>query len=148
MLLTCTNKGCYSQDNHLLDLESNTVLCVDCGKQVSVSTPTLGILKSMGQVKRSVKSGIQSVCKACKTQDNPVLKKLNGKVLYAVCRKCGENLNMHPSFVEAMKETGGYKEGDTLDERNLVTDERPSFSAKTSKKEPKKESKKVLEQEG
>ena len=139
MLLSCTNKGCYSQDNHLLDLDTNTVLCVECGKEVAVSKPTLGILKTMGQVKRSVKSGIQSVCKACKSTDNPVLKKLNGKVYYAVCRKCGEKLDMHPSFVEAMKETGGYKEGETLEDRTLVTEERPSFAKKTAKEEVKKE---------
>jgi NMD protein affecting ribosome stability and mRNA decay len=139
MLLSCTNKGCYAQDNHLLDLTTNKVLCVDCGKEVVVSKPTLGILKSMGQVKRSVRSGIQSICKACKTQDNPVLKKLNGKVMIAACRKCGEKLDMHPSFIEAMKETGGYKDGDTLDDRNLVTEERPKIGKAAPKKDSKKE---------
>ena len=47
-LITCTNKGCYSQDYHKLDIESNDVVCIDCGQSVEISSYMKKMMKSGG----------------------------------------------------------------------------------------------------
>ena len=64
MFLNCTNKGCYANGEHTLDKTDNGVYCVECGESIDVPQTTKVILKSLGQVQRKVKSGVQFTCKA------------------------------------------------------------------------------------
>lgn len=103
MYLNCTNKGCYANDEHCLDEEENEVYCIECGEQVNVPSTTKAILKSLRQIKRRVKSGVQFTCKQCNTTDKPMLKKMGDEQMVAACRKCEAQLEIHPSFIQAMK---------------------------------------------
>jgi hypothetical protein len=107
MLIQCTSKGCYTQDHHLLDLGTDNVVCNNCGETVNVPQTTKKILKGMSQVKRASKSGVQVKCKSCGQTGKPLLKTLSGNVAIATCRSCEKQLDVHPSFVLAMKEIGG-----------------------------------------
>lgn len=111
MLLSCTNKGCFSHDHHQLDPDSNEVICLDCGESLkNVPKPTLSVLKSLGQIQRKSKMGMQYTCKACGATDKPLIRMLSGGVRIASCRKCGKKMDIHPSFVQAMSEMEGYTE--------------------------------------
>lgn len=107
MLIQCTSKGCYSQDNHLLDTTSNEVTCNTCGNAINVPVTTKKALQSMNQLRRTPMSGVQVKCKACGHSGRPLLRTLSGGPSLAVCRKCEKQLDVHPSFVLAMKEMGG-----------------------------------------
>lgn len=107
MLIQCTSKGCYSQDHHLLDATTHDVTCNTCGQVVDVPATTKKVLQSMSQIRRTSKSGVQVKCKSCGHTDKPLLKTLSGGPSVAVCRKCEKQLDVHPSFVLAMKEMGG-----------------------------------------
>lgn len=106
MLLSCDKKGCYAQDEHLLDLTTGQINCTACGEAINLPPTTKNILKTMGQVRRTAKSGIQVKCKACGQSGKPLLKTLVGGATFATCRKCDAKLDVHPSFVLAMKEIG------------------------------------------
>lgn len=107
MLIQCTSKGCYSQDNHLLDTASKEVTCNTCGEVIPVPNTTKKALESMGQVRRAPKSGVLFKCKACGHNGKPLVKTLSGGVSIATCRSCEKQLDVHPSFILAMKEMGG-----------------------------------------
>lgn len=102
MILTCTNKGCYASGEHTLDKNDNNVYCIDCGEAIDVPQTTKVILKSLGQVQRKVKSGVQFTCKECKHTDKPLLKSLAADKKVGVCRNCDAQLDIHPSFIQAM----------------------------------------------
>jgi len=106
MLVQCTNKGCYTQDAHLLDVTTNNVTCNTCGETIDVPVTTKKVLQSMGQIRRTSKSGVQVKCKSCGQTGKPLLKTLSGGATIAVCRKCQKQLDVHPSFILAMKEIG------------------------------------------
>lgn len=121
MLLACTNKGCYKTDAHTLDPETNKVHCLDCGLEIATTKQMINTLRSVNQTKKKIRSGIQSVCQACKKQDNPILKKSGGQTYTAHCRSCGIKLDINGSSIEAMKQIGGYLETDSDEDRNLVS---------------------------
>lgn len=106
MLIQCTTKGCYSQDHHLLDPDADSVTCNNCGNVINLPVTTKKALKSMSQIRRTPKSGVQTKCKECGHTGKPLLKKLSGGVTIATCRKCEKQLDVHPSFILAMKEMG------------------------------------------
>lgn len=106
MLLQCMERGCFYSDEHLLDLSTNEVICTKCGKPLNVPDTTKRLLKSMHQVKKQVKTGLQITCKSCKYVDKPLLKKNDKGRLIASCRSCGKDLEMYHSFIVAMKEMG------------------------------------------
>jgi Fe2+ or Zn2+ uptake regulation protein len=117
MIIQCTHKGCYSLDNHELDLSTDQVVCLACGKDIVVPPTTKKTLQSFGQVKRKVNKGFTVACKACAHEDKPLLKTLSGATSIAVCRKCGGKLDIHPSFLLAMKEmTTQFTSESTSDE--------------------------------
>lgn len=103
MLLKCTNKGCYADGEHLLDETKNEVNCVECGEPIEVPNTTKTILKSLRQVQRKVKSGVQFTCKECGQTDKPLLRNMAGNITKAICRHCDAELDVHPSFIQAMK---------------------------------------------
>ncbi len=106
MLLNCTNKGCYANDEHKLDLNEDKVICDHCGKEITVPETTKRTLKSLNQVRKKPKTGIQITCKTCGHTDKPVLSQQPNSTI-ATCRKCYAKLDIHPSFVNAMREMGG-----------------------------------------
>jgi len=119
MFIECTNKGCYASEEQLLDPEENEVYCVECGETINVPPTTKALLKSLGQIKKAVKSGIQYTCKSCNFTGKPLLKKMAGTTHAAYCRKCDAQLDVHPSFIQALKlmkeEYGdGDKDGGSL----------------------------------
>lgn len=103
-ILTCTNKGCYSQDYHKLDVESNDVVCVDCGQTVDVSPYMKKIMKDSGQVFKKAKSTKEVTCRKCGVADVPVLLDYGLDTYEAVCNHCGV-LNQHLTnfFIEPLK---------------------------------------------
>jgi hypothetical protein len=113
MLIQCTSKGCYTQDHHLLDATTNDITCNTCGEVIDVPVTTKKALRSMGQIRRTPKSGVQIKCKACGHSGKPLLKTLSGGVSVGVCRKCSKQLDVHPSFILAMKELGAEYSTDT-----------------------------------
>ena len=52
----CTNKGCMKYNEPFLDTSSNDVICSECNR-VIVNIPifTKNLMKTLGQVKKSVK---------------------------------------------------------------------------------------------
>ncbi len=117
MLLNCTNKGCYANDEHKLDLNEDKVICDHCGKEINVPVTTKKMLKTLNQVRKKAKTGIQITCKMCDHTDKPILVR-QPKTTIATCRKCGSKLEMHQSFINAMVEMGSDylkpEEGDNL----------------------------------
>lgn len=106
MLLQCQTKGCYLEDEHQLDTSTNEVYCTKCNNTINVPATTKKVLKNMGQIRRTAKSGIQNKCKKCGHTNKPVLKKLSGQVYTALCRACKSQLDIHQSFIMAMVEMG------------------------------------------
>jgi hypothetical protein len=106
MLIQCTTKGCYSQDHPLLDPATDNVVCNNCGNTIDLPATTKKALKSMSQIRRAPKSGVQVKCKGCGHTGKPLVKKLSGGAAIATCRKCEKQLDVHPSFILAMKEMG------------------------------------------
>jgi hypothetical protein len=103
-ILTCTNKGCYSQDYHKLDVESNDVVCVDCGQTVDINPYMKKIMKDSGQVFKRAKSTKEVTCKQCKVADVPVLLDYGVDTFEVVCNHCG-TMNQHLTnfFIEPLK---------------------------------------------
>lgn len=113
MIIQCDQKGCYSVGEHLLDETDKSVspdgqvFCIDCGKPINVPRSTKVILKQFRQVKRKVKEGLAFTCKACNHTARPILKKLANKTTVANCPKCNQKMDIHPSFIEALKSMAG-----------------------------------------
>lgn len=108
--LTCTNKGCYEPGYHKLDVESNQVICDDCGQEVEVSPYMKKMLKSNGQVFRKVKTAKEVVCPHCKAADVPALLDYGRDVCEVVCTHCGSvNEHLTKYFVAPMKMNPGVE---------------------------------------
>lgn len=108
--LSCTNKGCYEPGYHKLDVESNQVICDECGQEVEVSPYMKKMLKSNGQVFRKVKTAKEVVCPHCKAADVPVLLDYGKDVCEVVCCHCGSvNEHLTKYFVAPMKMNPGVE---------------------------------------
>lgn len=108
MILQCTNKGCFASGEHLLDDKAGDngegqVICIECGESINVPRTTKVILKSLGQIRKNVATGLQFLCKECGTRDRPILKKMSKTQTIAVCKKCSKQLEIPPSFIQALK---------------------------------------------
>lgn len=105
MIITCDNKGCMEQGNHLLNEKTNEVICQKCLKPISSITPAMKkILKSFGQVIKAAKAGnaFMLLCKKCRKNVNVGLD-ANGKT---VCVECKSPILVSDSFKLAMQEAG------------------------------------------
>ena len=102
--LTCSNKGCFAQGYHKLDLDTDEVICEECGKSVDISPYMKKTLKSTGQTFKRVKNTQEKLCKACGVISPPILLEYGRDVFEVVCRYCG-NLNQHLTsfFTQALK---------------------------------------------
>lgn len=104
MLLTCSNKGCYSQDYHKLNKDTNQVTCVSCGGNVDVTQYVKTSLKAQGQIIRKPKPSLEVKCSSCGSSDGPVLLKYGKGVFKVGCKACKEiNVHLTKYFLAALK---------------------------------------------
>lgn len=102
-LITCSNKGCYSQDYHKLDIERDEVVCLDCGKDIETTQYMKKMLKSSGQIFRKARVTKEILCSECKMLCPPTLLEFQNKC-DVVCSNCGHpNDHLSKYFVEALK---------------------------------------------
>lgn len=83
----CDNKGCGRDMEPLLNVETNSVECTECGREVkSVHQFTKTQMKSLGQIKRDnkVKEAFSVQCKTCVKENAPILGP-NQEILCSVC---------------------------------------------------------------
>lgn len=86
----CQHKGCMKEQQPLLDLDTNDVLCGECGKPITTLTSfAKAQLKTLGQTtKRQKTQRAYSVkCGACQRENPPEL--ADDKL---VCRHCSKEL--------------------------------------------------------
>jgi len=103
-LITCSNKGCYNQDYHKLDLDSNEVYCLKCNKPISVNLYLKKILKTNNQVFRKVDVGVKYQCPHCKVNDVPILLEHGKGVVDVACQHCGRiNDHLTTYFAEPLR---------------------------------------------
>lgn len=79
-LIYCDNKKCGKDQEPLLDVESNEVICIHCQQAIkSVTHFTKVQMKALGQVKRNEKKqqAFAVKCSTCKKESPPVLEKDN-----------------------------------------------------------------------
>lgn len=92
-VIFCDQKGCGKENEPLLDVESDSVICSLCGKVIeSVTSFTKVSMRSMGQIKRVNKVQIvfPVTCAHCTKIGQPKLVKNN--LVCAFCTKIHEHL--------------------------------------------------------
>lgn len=87
MLLTCNH--CYSVDYHRLDLSSNEVVCLKCGKSVETTRVAKSVLENSKQIVKTVRSENEMMCEACGAVAPPIVKKYSATDYRVVCSVCG-----------------------------------------------------------
>ena len=103
-LLNCTNRGCFQQGEHKLDLESNNVICEYCGGEVAVTDYMKKILKNSKQILKRVHSSKEITCNSCGAAGAPVVIEYLGGKAIAACRSCKQpHQHLTKYFVEALK---------------------------------------------
>jgi len=104
-MINCSNKGCFKQNEHVVDKTTNQVICIDCGKEiVGVTDFTKRQMISLGQIKRNVvqKQAWAVKCDKCAKEAPPVLDK-DGKDL--LCSACNKPLDkLAKPFASSIKE--------------------------------------------
>jgi Zn finger protein HypA/HybF involved in hydrogenase expression len=108
MIITCTNKGCFKSSEALLDLNTNEVICRECGNPIQQVTSFAKVsLKSLGQTTKGQKKvrQLEFDCLSCNKKVQPMLK--NGKIICSECKKEMENV---PTTFKHVVEMIGKKE--------------------------------------
>ena len=75
--INCDNKGCGKLTEPVIDVGTNQVICVDCGKEIkNVTSFAKTQMKSLGQTRKAVKKQQSWAikCESCKLDGQPVLK--------------------------------------------------------------------------
>jgi len=91
--ITCTNLGCFDTTDALLDIETNEVICRNCGKSIKGVTSFAKVsLKTLGQTTTAQKKAksLQFDCENCKKKVQPILK--NDKIICPDCNKEMKNV--------------------------------------------------------
>jgi hypothetical protein len=99
--LRCVAKDCHKLTDPLLDVDTNEVICGDCGSIIpNVTSFYKKQLADFKRIKKPTKNGkaFTVFCKACKSQDVPTLKESKG-----FCSKCDEELPITPHFINLLK---------------------------------------------
>lgn len=99
--LQCLNKECRKLTEPLLDLETNDVVCSDCGAVIpNITDFVKRQLKFEKKIKSASKKGASFglKCGSCDNNDTPVFKK---NALW--CSKCDSKLNATPQFIQIFK---------------------------------------------
>lgn len=101
MLITCTTKGCLRQTDAKLDIQSNEVICEECGNPISNITPfTKKALKSCGQILRGKnKEPFQALCQTCNAMRSLYVEE--GK---AFCKVCNTQVHITAAFKKGLEE--------------------------------------------
>jgi len=104
-LITCDNKGCYSQDYHKLDLDSDKVFCSGCKQEIkTISQYMKKVLKSSNQTFKKARSSNELVCKSCGFAAEPVLLDYGRDVFEVACGKCKvADAHLTNYFIEPLK---------------------------------------------
>lgn len=89
-LIMCTNKGCYTQDYHKLDLDTDEVFCVKCNRTVKTTPHFKKLLKNNKQVFRKIDTSVKFSCKGCGVNDTPVIVDLADHAGEVRCASCGD----------------------------------------------------------
>ena len=110
MLVQCNNKKCHTTVDAMLDLDSNEVICGECGDTISgVSKYTKLSMKTNGDILRSKnKKAFVFHCETCDThvETTFVDSKLVGKTCPSDNRSCKINITEH--MAKAIIETKAY----------------------------------------
>jgi uncharacterized Zn finger protein (UPF0148 family) len=88
-LVYCDNKGCGKDQEPLLDLETNEVVCRECSKPIKSVTPfAKAQMKALGQIKRQTQrqEAFSVKCATCQKQGQPKLNE-QGQIICSFCRK-------------------------------------------------------------
>ena len=101
-LIYCDNKGCGKDQEPLLDVLTNEVHCVECGKTISsVTSFAKAQMKSLGQVKRNDNKGqaFAVKCSSCKKEAPPTV--IGEKIHCSICKI--EMKDISAPFVQMIK---------------------------------------------
>jgi ribosomal protein L34E len=100
-IIYCNQKGCGKDQEPSLDIETNEVICSECGKVITGITEFTKVqMKSMGQVKRNVgkRQAFSVKCQSCNKENPPLVKK--GKIFCSLCSL--EITDLSPFFKQAL----------------------------------------------
>jgi ribosomal protein L34E len=107
MLIWCNNKKCGKNSEATIDKTTGEVYCAECDREIAgVSSFTKATLKSLGQVKQSVKEAYSMKCASCKNEQLPGLN-ADGKF---VCRKCQKEILVGKTFEPLVRKAIKEKE--------------------------------------
>ena len=100
MLLDCETKGCRQKTEAKLNVETNEVICDECGNVITKITKfTKKALKDVGQILRSrSKQPFQALCKTCNESRQLFIE--DDK---AYCRKCNTQVMITAAFFRGLK---------------------------------------------
>ena len=108
-IIQCDNRGCLQTQAALLDVESNNVICAECGNTITNVTHFAKIqLKSLGQTTKRVKSQqTYSVkCNHCSASGVPTL--AEDKL---ICKSCNKEITgLSSTFVTLLKSVLGNEQ--------------------------------------
>jgi len=99
--INCNNKGCFKTQEPKLKIDTNEVICSECGGTISnVSDFTKRQMKSLGQVVKesAQKKAFAVKCDSCKTSDTPIVE--NDAF---ICKKCKQKINISPIFANILR---------------------------------------------
>lgn len=102
-LIYCDRKGCGKDQEPLLDVSTNEVICSECGGEIkSVTSFTKVQMKSMGQIKRAEKKqqAFAVKCQGCNRMAAPNIS-LENKILCSMCSV--EILNLPKPFEQVIR---------------------------------------------
>lgn len=112
-LIFCNNKGCGEYQAPNLNVETNEVMCSNCGKPItSVTSFAKTQLKAMGQIVRTSKKqqAFAVECKECHNVGQPKIVKEDDQEIL-VCQKCGSPLLLSKPYkhvvLEFLKDSKG-----------------------------------------
>lgn len=105
VLITCDNKGCYNQNYHKLDVESDKVFCLECKQEINAVSPYMKkVLKSNNQTFKRARSSNEMTCKNCGFTGDPILLDYGKDVYEVACSKCKvADAHLTNYFVEPLK---------------------------------------------
>lgn len=114
MMILCTNKGCLSYSEAKLNVDTNEVICDNCGKTVDNLTSIMrNALKQNGQIVRKSNKKLMLACNKCHANREIVLDQNNK----TICSICHTEIQVYAQFKMAIKEAGGLRKVNTEDEK-------------------------------
>lgn len=100
MLLDCTTKGCLQKTEAKLDLDTNEVICDECGNKIeNVTRFTKKALKDLGQIVRNKsRQPFQALCKNCNANRELFIEE--GR---AYCKTCNTQVHVTAAFLRGLQ---------------------------------------------